>query len=131
MCSQNHRKTDLREKKKLHDFAHHGNLSGIQKILESNPQWLNANLEVEAVFAIVQLWFFFANKRYFEQALQWWLFDNVVSPQVGDGHALIHRCATRGHLDCIEWLLEQEGIDLDLLNDVCRARVVNILIALL
>ena len=51
--SQNYRKENLREKKKLHNFAHHGNLGGIQKILELNKQFLNANLEVKAVFASI------------------------------------------------------------------------------
>ena len=96
------------DKKKLHNFAHRGNLAGIQKILETTPEYLNANLEVKAANASQCF------HLLFEQ-----ICCVIIPLQVGDGHALIHRCATRGHLECVEWLLDQEGINIDLLDEVC------------
>ena len=110
---------DKREKKKLHTFAHRGNLSGIKKILDSKPQWLNANLEVQTIFETFSVPLCYCS-----------FLSNFISTQVGDGHALIHRCATRGELECIEWLLEQDRIDIDALDDVRAASVDNILILL-
>ena len=57
------------DKKKLHNFAHRGNLRGIQQILESNPEYLNANLEVQTVVKCTSMLSIISNIRCYRTLL--------------------------------------------------------------